>query len=130
MVQRVVKYFEGSLRDQGLTPVRRRQIQAWEARVHWSGAAVADIADLEKRLQEAIAREIYEKQKISIYRQWCQRYSRAHLPQRPRLGSGPPLSTGMSRLDVRGRGVNGRLAGRLPRATRWRPGCWGVKGGS
>ncbi|MEW8688920.1 MAG: hypothetical protein AB2556_24135, partial [Candidatus Thiodiazotropha sp.] len=49
VAQRVVEYFEGALRGQGLTPARRRKIQEWEERVHVTGATVDDVAELEKK---------------------------------------------------------------------------------
>lgn len=54
VAQRVVEHFEGALRGQGLTPARRQKIQQWEDRVHNTGAAVEDVADLEKILKRAI----------------------------------------------------------------------------
>ena len=54
VAQRVVEYFEGAVRGQGLTPTRRQKIQAWEARVHETGATVDDVAELEKILKRAI----------------------------------------------------------------------------
>jgi len=54
VAQRVVEHFEGALRGQGLTPTRRQKIQEWEERIHDHGAAVDDVAKLEKVLKRAI----------------------------------------------------------------------------
>ena len=53
VAQRVVEHFEGALRGQGFTPIRRRNLQDWERRVHETGASV-DVAELEKILKRAI----------------------------------------------------------------------------
>ena len=54
VAQRVVEHFEGALRGQGLTPTRRQKIQEWEERVHDHGAAIDDVAKLEKVLKRTI----------------------------------------------------------------------------
>ena len=54
VAQRVVEHFEGALRDQGLTPARRRKLQDWERRVRETGASVGAVAELEKILKRAI----------------------------------------------------------------------------
>ncbi|GFS16362.1 hypothetical protein ElyMa_001471000 [Elysia marginata] len=54
VAQRVVEHFEGALRGQGLTPTRRLKLQAWEERVHETGATVDDVSKLEKILKRAI----------------------------------------------------------------------------
>lgn len=54
VAQRVVEHLEGALRGQGLTDIRRRKIQEWEAKVHQPGATVEDVAGLEKILKRAI----------------------------------------------------------------------------
>ena len=54
VAQRVVEHFEGALRGQGLTPTQRQKIQEWEERVYETGAAVDDVAELEKILKRAI----------------------------------------------------------------------------
>ncbi|MEW8689054.1 MAG: hypothetical protein AB2556_24810 [Candidatus Thiodiazotropha sp.] len=54
VAQRVVEFFEGTLRGQGLTPTQRHKIQVWEERVHEGGATVDDVAELEKILKRAI----------------------------------------------------------------------------
>ncbi|MEW8689275.1 MAG: hypothetical protein AB2556_25920, partial [Candidatus Thiodiazotropha sp.] len=54
VTQRVVEFFKGALRGQGLTPTRRRKIQEWEERVHRGGATVDDVAELEKILWRPI----------------------------------------------------------------------------
>ena len=48
VAQSVVEYFEGVLRGQGLTPIRRQKIQGSEERVHESGAIVDDVAELKR----------------------------------------------------------------------------------
>ena len=52
VAKRVVDHFKGALRGQGLTPARRRKIQAWENGVHEGGASVddVDVAELERIL--------------------------------------------------------------------------------
>ncbi|MEW8689312.1 MAG: hypothetical protein AB2556_26110, partial [Candidatus Thiodiazotropha sp.] len=55
MTQRVVEFFEGALRGQGLTPTRRHKIQEREKRIHEGGATVGDVAELEKILKRAIS---------------------------------------------------------------------------
>ena len=50
VAQRVVEYFEGALRGQGLTPTRRHKIQKREKKVHETGATVDDVVELEKIL--------------------------------------------------------------------------------
>ncbi|MEW8689015.1 MAG: hypothetical protein AB2556_24615 [Candidatus Thiodiazotropha sp.] len=54
VAQRVVEFFEGAFRGQGLTPTRRRKIQQWKERVHRGGATVDDVADLEQILKKSI----------------------------------------------------------------------------
>ncbi|GCB74384.1 hypothetical protein scyTo_0003474 [Scyliorhinus torazame] len=54
VAQRVVEHFEGALRGQGLTPTRRQKIQEGEEKVHETGAAIGDVAELEKVLKRAI----------------------------------------------------------------------------
>ena len=87
VAQRAVEHFEGALRGQGLTPTRRQKIQEWEERVHETGATVDGVAELEKILRRAIIiKDIYNSGK------YAGQESRAHRPQRPRLGQRPPLS--------------------------------------
>ena len=54
VAKRVVEHFAGDLRGQGLTPTRHRKIGLLEVRVHENGAAVDDVAKLEKTLKRAI----------------------------------------------------------------------------
>ncbi|MEW8687262.1 MAG: hypothetical protein AB2556_15735 [Candidatus Thiodiazotropha sp.] len=54
VAQRLVKFFEGALRVQGLTPTRRHKIQEWEERVDRGGATVDDVAELEQILKKSI----------------------------------------------------------------------------
>ena len=54
VARRAVEHFEGAMRGQGLTPIRRQRIQEWEERVHETGATVDDVAELEKVLKRAI----------------------------------------------------------------------------
>ena len=54
VAQRVAEHFEGALRGQGLTDIRRQKIQEWEAEVRGPGATVEYVADLEKSLKRAI----------------------------------------------------------------------------
>ena len=53
VAQRVGEHFEGALRGQGFTPIRRRNLQDWERRVHETGASV-DVAELEKILKRTL----------------------------------------------------------------------------
>lgn len=54
VAQRVLEHFEGALRGQGLTDLRRQKIQEWEDRVHDIGATVADESKLEKIIKRPI----------------------------------------------------------------------------
>ena len=54
VAQQVVKHFENATGGQGLTAALMRAIQAWEQRVHETGAAIEDVAVLENILKRAI----------------------------------------------------------------------------
>ncbi|MEW8687818.1 MAG: hypothetical protein AB2556_18560, partial [Candidatus Thiodiazotropha sp.] len=92
--KRVVEHFEGALRSQGLTPARRQKIEEWNERVHESGAAVNDVAELEKNHKKAYHPEGQcwggHIQQRKVPAQWMEN-NRTHRPHRPRLAQRSPL---------------------------------------
>ena len=54
VAQRVIEHFNGALRGQGLTEIRRRKIVDWEQKVHETGATINDVTKLERILKRAI----------------------------------------------------------------------------
>ena len=54
VAQRVMEFYNASVRGFGLTQVRSNKIHSWEAEVHDTGASIDDVADLEKTLKHPI----------------------------------------------------------------------------
>jgi len=54
VAKRTMEHFEGALRGQGLTAIRRQKIEAWEANVNETGATIQDVSGLERILKRSI----------------------------------------------------------------------------